>query len=75
MKRFVSLQFLNHRQSVGLLRLGISPTQGRYLRRTTQTQIQTHNFGFQVDETFHALVDRSATLIRPVLFEVSNFSC
>jgi hypothetical protein len=35
-KRFVSLQFL--RQSVVLLERGISPTQGRYLHRTTQTQ-------------------------------------
>jgi hypothetical protein len=30
-KRFVSLQFLNLRQSVGLLGRGISPSQGRYL--------------------------------------------
>jgi hypothetical protein len=37
-KRFVSLQFLNPRQSVGPLGRGISPTQGRYLPRTTQTQ-------------------------------------
>jgi hypothetical protein len=37
-KRFVSLQFLNHRQSIGLLGRGISPTQSRYLHRTTQTQ-------------------------------------
>jgi hypothetical protein len=34
-KRFVSLQFLNLRYSVGLLRRVISPSQGRYL---TQTQ-------------------------------------
>jgi hypothetical protein len=34
-KRFVSLQFLNLRQSVGLLGWGISPKQGRYLHRTT----------------------------------------
>jgi hypothetical protein len=37
-KRFVSLQFVNLRQSVGLLGLGISPTQGRYQHRKTQTQ-------------------------------------
>jgi hypothetical protein len=37
-KRFVSLQFLNLRQSVGLLVRGINPTQGRYLHRTTQIQ-------------------------------------
>jgi hypothetical protein len=34
-KRFVSLQFLYLRQSVGRLGRGISPSQGRYL---TQTQ-------------------------------------
>jgi hypothetical protein len=34
-ERFVSLQFLNLRQSVGLLGRGISPSQGRCL---TQTQ-------------------------------------
>jgi hypothetical protein len=37
-KRFISLQFLNLRQSVGLLGRGISPTQGCFLHRTTQTQ-------------------------------------
>jgi hypothetical protein len=37
-KRFVSLQFLNLRQSVGLLGKGISQTQGHYLHRRTQTQ-------------------------------------
>jgi hypothetical protein len=38
-KRFVSLQFLNLRQSVELLGVGISPSQGRYL---TQTQTDIH---------------------------------
>jgi hypothetical protein len=38
LKHFVSLQFLNLRQTVGLLGRGISLTQGRYLRRTTPTQ-------------------------------------
>jgi hypothetical protein len=33
-KRFVSLQFLNLRHSVGLLGLVISPPQGRYLPQT-----------------------------------------
>jgi hypothetical protein len=37
-KHFLSLQFLNPRQSVGLLGRGISPTEGHYLHRTTQTQ-------------------------------------
>jgi hypothetical protein len=38
LKRFVSLQFLNLRRSAGLLGRGTSPTQGRYLHRTAQTQ-------------------------------------
>jgi hypothetical protein len=42
-KPFVSLQFLNLRQSVVLLKRGIIPTQGRYLHkhRTKQTNIRT----------------------------------
>jgi hypothetical protein len=37
-KRFVSLQFFNLRQSVRLLGREINPPQGRYLHRTTHTQ-------------------------------------
>jgi hypothetical protein len=37
-KKFVSFQFLNLRQSVELLGRGISPSKGRYLHRTTQTE-------------------------------------
>jgi hypothetical protein len=38
------LKFLNLRQSVGLLGRGISPSQGRYLHRTTQKhKINAHN--------------------------------
>jgi hypothetical protein len=37
-KRFVSLQFLNLRQYIEHLGRGITPTQGRYLHSTTQTQ-------------------------------------
>jgi hypothetical protein len=37
-KYFVSLQFLNFRQLVGLPGQGLSPSQGHYLHRTTQTQ-------------------------------------
>jgi hypothetical protein len=37
-KRFVSLQFLNLTQSVGLRGRRISPSQGLYIRRTAQTQ-------------------------------------
>jgi hypothetical protein len=36
-KHFVSLQFLNLRESVGLLGRGIRASQGHYLHRTTQT--------------------------------------
>jgi hypothetical protein len=36
-KRFVSLQFLNLEEAVGLNRQGMSPTQDRYLHRTKQT--------------------------------------
>jgi hypothetical protein len=42
LEHFVSLQFLNLRKSVGLLGQGISPSQGRYLHRTTQTQTDIH---------------------------------
>jgi hypothetical protein len=41
-KRFVSFQCLILRQSVCLLGRKISPTQGRYLHRTTQTQTNIH---------------------------------
>jgi hypothetical protein len=37
-KPFISLQFLNLRQPVGLLGWGIGRSQGHYLHRTTQTQ-------------------------------------
>jgi hypothetical protein len=48
-KRFVSLQFLNLRQSVGLLGQGSSPSQGRYLTRTQNKHKQTsmHWVGFE----------------------------
>jgi hypothetical protein len=39
MKQFVSLEFLIFRQSVGLLGWRMSLTQGRYLYRTTQTEL------------------------------------
>jgi hypothetical protein len=70
-KRFVSLQFLNLRQSVGLLGRGISPWQGRYLTQTQNKYTQTSmlQVGFQLmipvferAKTFHAL-DRPATVI------------
>jgi hypothetical protein len=40
-KRFVSLQFLNLRKSVGLLGRGIRPKQGRYLTQTYNKHRQT----------------------------------
>jgi hypothetical protein len=65
-RRFVSLQFLNIRQSVRLLRWGISPSQGRYLHRTTQTQtnihalsgIRTHGAGVRASEASSCLRPR-----------------
>jgi hypothetical protein len=38
-KRFVPLQFLNLRHSVGLLGWGISPSQGRYLHTDIMSQV------------------------------------
>jgi hypothetical protein len=68
------LQFLNLRQSVGLLWRGFSTTQGRYLYRTTQTPNKRRETSmpwegfehtipvFERAKTFHAL-DRAATVI------------
>jgi hypothetical protein len=72
-KRSVSLQFLNHRQSVELLGRGISPSQGRYLLETQNKRKQTSMpwVGFEPTipvfvraKIFHAL-DRPATVIGP----------
>jgi hypothetical protein len=68
-KRFVSFQFLNPTQSVGLLGRWISPSQGCYLRRTTQTQnkcrhihalsgIQTHDPSVRAGEDISCLRSR-----------------
>jgi hypothetical protein len=79
-KRFVSLQFLNLRQSVGLLGRGISTLQGRYLHRTAQTQNKSRQtsmpwMGFELTipvfeqaKTVRAL-DRAATVIDNRSFE------
>jgi hypothetical protein len=78
-KRFVSLQFLNLRHSVGLLGQVISPSQGRYL---TQTQKKHRhpcldwgsNPRSQCSErakTVHAL-DGAATVIGTNPFGVLN---
>jgi hypothetical protein len=74
-KRFVSLQFLNFRQSVGFLGRVISPSQSRYLhteqhktqnkrRRTSMPCIglETTIPVFERMQIFHAL-DRAATVI------------
>jgi hypothetical protein len=70
-KRFVSLQFLNLRHSVGLLRRVISPSQGRYLTQTQNKHKQTFmpRVGFEPTipaferaKTVHAL-DCTATVI------------
>jgi hypothetical protein len=70
-KRFVSLQFLNVRQSVGLLGRGISPSQGRFLTQTQNKRRQTSlcRVGleptisvFEPAKTFHAF-DHAASVI------------
>jgi hypothetical protein len=71
-KPFVSLQFLNLRQSVGLLGREISPSQDRYLTQTQNKHRQTSMpwVGFELTipvferakKTFHVLA-RSATVI------------
>jgi hypothetical protein len=61
--------FLIYAQSVGLLGRWISPSQGSYLHRTTQTQTSMPRVGFEPTtplferaKTLHAL-DRAATVI------------
>jgi hypothetical protein len=52
-KRFVSLHFLNLRQSAGLLGQGIGPSQGRYLTQTdihALSGIRTHDSSVQASE-------------------------
>jgi hypothetical protein len=78
-KRFVSLQFLNLRQSVGLLGRRITPNQGCYLHRTTQTQdkhrqtttpwvgIEPTIPALDRAKTFHAS-DRAATVIGNITY-------
>jgi hypothetical protein len=70
-KRFVSLQFLNAKHSVGLLERVISPSQGRHLTQTQNRRKQTSmprvRFeptipAFERAKTVHAL-DRAATVI------------
>jgi hypothetical protein len=68
MKRFVSPQFLNLRQSVGLLGRGISPTQDRYLHRTTQTQ----NKGRQTSIPWVGFDPKTPALERAKTFYASN---
>jgi hypothetical protein len=64
MKRFVSLQFLNLRQSIGFLGREISPPQGHYLHRITQKQNKHGQTAMsrEREKTFYAL-DRAVTVI------------
>jgi hypothetical protein len=60
-KRFVLLQFLNVRHSVGLLGRVISPSQGRYLTHTdiqASTGIRTHDPNVQASEDSSCLRPR-----------------
>jgi hypothetical protein len=70
-KRFVSLQFLNLKQSVGLPGQGISPLQGLYRTQTRNKHKQSSMPGvgfepttpvFERAKTIHAL-DSEATVI------------
>jgi hypothetical protein len=70
-KRFVSLQLLNLRHSLGILGRVISPSQGRYLTQTLNKHKQTSmpRVGFEPTipaferaKTVHAL-DRAVTVI------------
>jgi hypothetical protein len=70
-KRFVSIQFLNFGQSVGLLGQGISPSQGRYLTQTQNKRKQTSMLSvgfeptipmFERAKTVHVLY-RAVTMI------------
>jgi hypothetical protein len=70
-KRFVSFQFFNRRQSVGLRGRGISPSQGRYLTQTRNKRKYTSMPSVGLEPTipvverakpFHASA-RAATVI------------
>jgi hypothetical protein len=63
-KRFVSFEFLNLWQSVGILWWGISPSQGRYLTHTSMPWVGFEPTipAFKRAKTFHDL-DRAATVI------------
>jgi hypothetical protein len=61
-KRFVSLQFLNLRQSVGLLGREISPSRGRYLTQTdihAWSGIRIHYLSEEVGKDISCLRPRS----------------
>jgi hypothetical protein len=81
-KRFVSLHFLNLRQSVGPLGQVMSPSQGRYLTQTqnkhTQTSMPRVGFETTIPEfkrakTVHAL-DRAATVIGGMLRKEDSYN-
>jgi hypothetical protein len=64
MKRFVSLQFLNLRYSVGLRGRVIIPSQGRYLTQTSMPRVGFEPTipAFERAKIVHAL-DLAATVI------------
>jgi hypothetical protein len=80
-KRFVSLQFLNLRHSVGLHERVISPSQGRYLTNTQNKHKQTSMPRVVFEHTFQALeraktvhgLDRATNVIGNGLFVWKNF--
>jgi hypothetical protein len=84
-RRFVSLQFLDLRQLVGLLGRGISPTQGRYLHAGQHTQYKRGQTSmprvgfeptiavFERAKTVHAL-DSAATVIGENIIHTTQIS-
>jgi hypothetical protein len=63
-KRFLSLQFLNLRHSIGLLGRVIRPSQGRYLTQTSMPRVGFERTipSFERKKTVHDL-DRVAIVI------------
>jgi hypothetical protein len=61
-KRFVSLQFLNLRHSIGLLGRAISPSQGRYLTKTQNKHRQQTSMPRVVFEPTIPVFERAKTV-------------
>jgi hypothetical protein len=73
-KRFVSLQFLNHRQPVGLLGQGISSSQGRYLH-SAATLIAITNPTLHKKEEYRICLNSPISFHRLVLKLSFIFIC